>query len=68
VDRAVLEAYGWSKVQVPPYCGATAAQLEAFEDDVLDRLFDLNERRAREAARLGAASTPAKKSRAKKTA
>jgi hypothetical protein len=68
VDRAVLDAYGWSDVQVPPYCGATAAQLEAFEDDVLDRLFDLNERRAREEARLGAASAPAKKSRAKKTA
>jgi hypothetical protein len=65
VDRAVLDAYGWSDVQVPPYCGATAAQLEAFEDDVLDRLFDLNERRAREESRLGAAS--ARKSRAKKT-
>jgi hypothetical protein len=68
VDRAVLDAYGWSTVQVPPYCGSTAAQLEAFEDDVLDRLFDLNERRAREEARLGAATVPAKKSRAKKTA
>lgn len=65
VDRAVLDAYGWSKIQVPPYCGATAAQLETFEDDVLDGLFDLNERRAREEARLGAAS--ARKSRAKKT-
>jgi hypothetical protein len=67
VDRAVLDAYGWSDVQVPPYCGATAAQLEAFEDDVLDRLFDLNERRAHEEALLGAAAAPVKKSRAKKT-
>jgi hypothetical protein len=68
VDRAVLDAYGWSDVQVPPYCGATPAQLESFEDDVLDRLFDLNERRAREEALLGGAATPGRKSRAKKTA
>jgi hypothetical protein len=66
VDRVVLDAYGWSDVQVPPYRGATAAQLEAFEDDVLDRLFDLSERRAREEAHRGAAT--ARKSRPKKTA
>ncbi|WP_254380212.1 DNA methyltransferase [Corallococcus exiguus] len=68
VDRAVLDAYGWTDVQVPPYCGATAAQLEAFEDDVLDRLFDLNAQRAREEALLGAATAKARKPRAKKTA
>lgn len=68
VDRALLDAYGWSDVQVPPYGGATAAQREAFEDDVLDRLFDLNERRAREEAYRSAATAPAKKSRSKKTA
>jgi hypothetical protein len=67
VDRAVLNAYGWSDVQVPPYCGAAASQLEAFEDDVLDRLFDSNERRAREEARLGAGAA-AKKPRAKRSA
>ncbi|GMT98099.1 N-6 DNA methylase [Corallococcus caeni] len=50
VDQAVLDAYGWNDIHAPPYCGATAAQLEAFEDDVLDRLFDLNERRAYEEA------------------
>ncbi|WP_254360795.1 DNA methyltransferase, partial [Corallococcus exiguus] len=50
VDRAVLSAYGWSDIQVPPYCGATPKQLEVFEDEVLDRLFDLNERRAHEEA------------------
>lgn len=66
VDRAVLDAYGWTGVQVPAYCGATAAELEAFEDEVLDRLFDLNERRAREEALLGAAAVPAKKAPAKK--
>ncbi len=51
-DRAVLDAYGWTDVKVPAYCGGTPAELEAFEDDVLDRLFDLNERRAREEAQL----------------
>ncbi|MCP3061074.1 N-6 DNA methylase [Myxococcus sp. K38C18041901] len=50
VDQAVLDAYGWEDIQVPPYCGATPRQLEAFEDEVLDRLFDLNERRAYEEA------------------
>jgi len=68
VDRVVLDAYGWSDVQVPPYCGATAPQLEAFEDEVLDRLFELNERRAREEARQGAGAAGGKKSRGKKTA
>ena len=67
VDRAVLDAYGWQDVQVPPYCGATPSQLEAFEDDVLDRLFDLNERRAREEALLAKTSAP-RKTRAKKSA
>jgi N-6 DNA Methylase len=67
VDRAVLDAYGWQDVQVPPFCGATPAQLEAFEDEVLDRLFDLNERRAREEAFL-AIPPAAMKHRAKKRA
>ncbi|WP_338045005.1 type IIL restriction-modification enzyme MmeI, partial [Myxococcus vastator] len=50
VDRAVLSAYGWSDIQIPPYCGATPKQLEVFEDEVLDRLFDLNAQRAHEEA------------------
>ncbi|GEN12119.1 N-6 DNA Methylase [Myxococcus fulvus] len=50
VDQAVLEAYGWTDIHVPPYCGATPKQLEAFEDEVLDRLFDLNAQRAHEEA------------------
>lgn len=62
IDRAVLLAYGWADVAVPPYCGAEPAQLEAFEDDVLERLFDLNERRAKEEALL--ATPAAKKTRA----
>ncbi len=48
VDRAVLDAYGWDDIRVPPYVGASPSELEAFNDEVLDRLFDLNERRARE--------------------
>ncbi|WP_235685894.1 DNA methyltransferase [Corallococcus silvisoli] len=57
VDQAVLDAYGWKDLHAPPYCGATASQLEAFEDDVLDRLFDLNERRAHEEAHPGSRRT-----------
>jgi hypothetical protein len=43
LDRAVLDAYGWHDVQVPPYCSAAPSEIEAFEDEVLDRLFELNE-------------------------
>ncbi|MBZ4372049.1 type IIL restriction-modification enzyme MmeI [Corallococcus sp. AS-1-6] len=50
VDQAVLDAYGWNDLHAPPYCGATPKQLDAFEDEVLDRLFDLNEQRAHEEA------------------
>ncbi|NRD45426.1 N-6 DNA methylase [Corallococcus exiguus] len=50
VDQAVLDAYGWNDIHAPPYCGATPKQFEAFEDEVLDRLFDLNEQRAHEEA------------------
>lgn len=56
LDRAVLSAYGWDDLHelVPPFCIATdehRAQLEAFEDEVLDRLFVLNEERAAEEKR-----------------
>ncbi|MCA2977691.1 MAG: hypothetical protein INH37_05360, partial [Myxococcaceae bacterium] len=66
IDRAVLDAYGWSDIPVPPYCGATPAQLEAFEDEVLDRLFDLNARRAHEEALLAKAAPQKKPARKKK--
>ena len=45
MDRAVLAAYGWEDVFVPPYCPATPeeeAALEAFSDEVIDRLSVLN--------------------------
>jgi hypothetical protein len=66
VDRAVLAAYGWSDLPVPPYCGADPKALEAFQDEVIDRLFALNEERARQEDLLGAHSAPAKKSRPSK--
>lgn len=50
MDRAVLEAYGWSDIVVPafttPRTDPEKAAFERFEDDVLDRLFLLNEERA----------------------
>jgi hypothetical protein len=53
LDRAVLTAYGWTDLadQVPPYPDPTTEAevkaLEAFQDEVIDRLFVLNEERAR---------------------
>ena len=44
VDRAVLSAYGWNDIEVPPY--ETRSQI--FEDEVIDRLFVLNAARAEE--------------------
>lgn len=56
MDRAVLDAYGWKDLAVPPYCPKTSEEkhaLEAFKDEVIDRLYALNEARAREERRLG---------------
>ncbi|WP_437900365.1 Eco57I restriction-modification methylase domain-containing protein [Sorangium sp. So ce124] len=58
MDRAVLAAYGWSDIAVPPYCPLTHTDceaLQAFEDEVIDRLYVLNAERAREEQRLGLA-------------
>jgi len=63
MDRAVLDAYGWTDLSVPPYCGHTPADREAqaaFEDEVVDRLYVLNAERAREEQRAGAAATKLK--------
>ncbi|MEY4548608.1 MAG: hypothetical protein RL685_4803, partial [Pseudomonadota bacterium] len=67
LDRAVLDAYGWSDLQVPPYCplnAAEEAQLQAFKDEVIDRLFVLNAERAAQEA--GEATAPARRARAPK--
>ncbi len=56
MDRAVLAAYSWSDIVVPPFCPmseADRAALQAFEDEVIDRLYVLNAERAREEERLG---------------
>jgi hypothetical protein len=56
MDRAVLHAYGWTDLDVPPYCpldDEQKARVKAFEDEVIDRLYALNAERAREEARLG---------------
>ena len=44
VDRTVLAAYGWGDIEVPPY----EERSQAFEDEVIDRLFVLNAERAEE--------------------
>ena len=51
LDRAVLDAYDQSHIEVPPYWGADPNTLERFEDEVLDFLFALNEQRAKEEAK-----------------
>jgi hypothetical protein len=63
LDRAVLAAYGWSDIPVPPYCPprpadhAGKAAVSLFEDTIIDRLFALNaERAAEEAAAAGRAA------------
>lgn len=52
MDEAVLDAYGWSDLDVPPYRQSTseadARARQEFEDELLDRLFVLNEKRATE--------------------
>ncbi|MFV8753446.1 type IIL restriction-modification enzyme MmeI [Nannocystaceae bacterium ST9] len=49
MDRAVLDAYGWSDLEVPSTCPRSQAEREArarFEDAVLERLYQLNAARA----------------------
>jgi len=56
MDRAVLAAYGWTDIAVPPFCPLTDADraaLQAFEDEMIDRLYVLNAERAAEEERLG---------------
>lgn len=66
MDRAVLEAYGWSDIPVPSYCPRTDAErqtFQAFEDEVIERLYALNAEREREEKRLGLAAGKKKRSR-----
>jgi hypothetical protein len=73
MDRAVLEAYGWGDISVPPFCPRTAGEralVAAFEDEVIDRLYQLNEARAADETRagLGAKAKPTPKSGGKRGA
>ncbi len=71
IDSAVLEAYSWSDLEVPPFCPTNAEEesaLEAFSDEVIDHLYVLNAERATEEKRQGLNKKPAKKRPAKKTA
>lgn len=65
MDRAVLHAYGWGDIAVPPYTTpeteAEHRALETFEDEVIDRLFQLNAERAKEERRLALAAAAAAK-------
>ena len=60
LDRAVLEAYGWSDIEVPPFETPETEEgkrrLKSFEDEIIDRLFVLNAQRAEEERRLGLAA------------
>lgn len=64
MDRAVLEAYGWGNIEVPPYRTPTTPEgekaLEAFQDEVIDRLFVLNAERAEEEELAGLGAKRAK--------
>ena len=68
MDRAVLEAYGFGDLEVPPYCALTEDDTraqKAFAEAVIDRLYALNAERAREEAK-GATKAAAGKGRGKK--
>jgi hypothetical protein len=72
MERAVLSAYGWGDIAVPPYCARTDEDWSAFqefEDEVIDRLYVLNAERVRKEELLGLATRgkTAGKNRAKKT-
>ena len=69
MDRAVLAAYKWSDIEVPPFCPATSAEkraLQNFEDEIIDRLYVLNAERAVEEKRLGLHAKKSVKSSTKK--
>lgn len=56
MDRAVLTAYGWSDIIVPPYCPTSDQErdaIQAFEDKLIDRLYVLNAERSLEEQQVG---------------
>ena len=70
MDRAVLDAYGWGDIEVPSYCPMNPEEegaLEAFSDEVVDRLYVLNAERAAEEARQEPSQKPIKKRASKRS-
>ena len=70
MDRAVLAAYGWNDIVVPPYCAMNdddRAAIKAFEDEVIDRLFLLNAQRAEEEKAASANEPPQAKRKSTRT-
>ena len=70
LDQAVLDAYGWEDIEVPPFCPMSAEEelaLERFKDVVIDRLYVLNAERAREEERLGLTKSSTRKKKAAKS-
>src|SRR5690606_8288756 len=68
IDRAVLDDYAWQELEVPPFRPTTPAEqkaLEDFSDEVIDRLYILNEKRAAEESRLGVGAAKGRKSNTK---
>lgn len=65
MDRAVLAAYGWADIAPPPFTDPVTEDeqraREAFEDEVIDRLFALNAERAAEERALALTSTKGKR-------
>jgi hypothetical protein len=72
MDRAVLAAYGWGDIESPPFTDPVTDDeqraREAFDDEVIDRLFALNAERAAEERALGMASGKGKRKAAKAAA
>ena len=72
MDRAVLGAYGWADIEVPPYCPMNEeekAAVKEFNDEVIDRLYVLNAVRAAEEKKQQKTTLdkPSKKSRSQKS-
>ena len=69
LDRAVLAAYRWSDIPVPPFETPTTPPArtaqESFEDEIIDRLFALNAERA-EKEKLQGSGAKVKETKAKK--
>ena len=70
MDRAVLDAYGWTDISVPSFCqrdDEDRTALQAFEHEVIDRLYALNAERAAEEVRLGLHAKGRKQGTAKRS-